>query len=452
MLEMLNCNTCHRDYESGKFCGECGSALIEKMAILNESCPNCGYEEINLAKFCPECGENLQAALNTKKTPANTRQCPKCDSENSNEEWKFCQVCGYKNALFNASDSSVVKQNEKIDMDKCSREMLIELATSGHLAAQKALVEQYDDENDEINTFYWLQKAAMQEDAEMQFTLGSCHYTGACTEQNYSKALEWFEKAASQGHPQALCAIGLVFDEGYGVKQNKKKAHDYYLQAADKGDVDASFYLGLLLADEDYREYDDAKAFEYLKMAADAEHCAAQLVVSQWYFGGRGTKQSFNDAGDYLIKSMNSSEKSKEEILGEFIDSCATYFHDDSSFYVYSKVPEAKMNNAMGTFLRPFRKPGAIGNEEIKLFCDNTLLGSAKSGIAMSSKHIAWKEDFDNTIYFKEYTWTGFSELSVSDAQIELKDGTTITVICGDNAKRWALAELLVILHKASLE
>ena len=39
-------------YEKGKFCMECGQALINK-------CPNCGVEVPQGGKFCLECGTKL---------------------------------------------------------------------------------------------------------------------------------------------------------------------------------------------------------------------------------------------------------------------------------------------------------------------------------------------------------------------------------------------------------
>lgn len=47
------CPSCGKKTAKGKFCSECGAALVSK-------CPQCGAELPNGAKFCFECGEKLQ--------------------------------------------------------------------------------------------------------------------------------------------------------------------------------------------------------------------------------------------------------------------------------------------------------------------------------------------------------------------------------------------------------
>ena len=52
----LVCPNCGKQYESGKFCLECGTKLQEVTPEL--VCPSCGYKAKN-GKFCPECGAKL---------------------------------------------------------------------------------------------------------------------------------------------------------------------------------------------------------------------------------------------------------------------------------------------------------------------------------------------------------------------------------------------------------
>ena len=46
------CPSCGKPTPTGKFCIECGTALVQK-------CPNCGSDLPAGSKFCPECGEKL---------------------------------------------------------------------------------------------------------------------------------------------------------------------------------------------------------------------------------------------------------------------------------------------------------------------------------------------------------------------------------------------------------
>lgn len=60
-----------------KFCGSCGSKLIETVI-----CPHCGKENSGEMKFCGECGSPLDAL-----------KCPSCGFENK-PGMKFCGKCG----------------------------------------------------------------------------------------------------------------------------------------------------------------------------------------------------------------------------------------------------------------------------------------------------------------------------------------------------------------------
>ena len=61
---MKICPNCHKEYESGKFCLECGTALTEKQDAGN-ICPECGTQNASDAKFCEECGHRLGESAST---------------------------------------------------------------------------------------------------------------------------------------------------------------------------------------------------------------------------------------------------------------------------------------------------------------------------------------------------------------------------------------------------
>ena len=56
----MYCPDCNQHFDSGKFCPECGTKLVERVIMY---CPNCNTEHDS--KFCPECGtrfpENKEA-------------------------------------------------------------------------------------------------------------------------------------------------------------------------------------------------------------------------------------------------------------------------------------------------------------------------------------------------------------------------------------------------------
>ena len=52
----LICPDCGSQYDTGKFCMQCGGKLQEVVPEL--VCPSCGYKAKS-GKFCPECGTKL---------------------------------------------------------------------------------------------------------------------------------------------------------------------------------------------------------------------------------------------------------------------------------------------------------------------------------------------------------------------------------------------------------
>ena len=63
----LVCPNCGKQYESGKFCLECGTKLQEVTPEL--VCPSCGYKA-KFGKFCPECGTKLTEQIDAPKEPS----------------------------------------------------------------------------------------------------------------------------------------------------------------------------------------------------------------------------------------------------------------------------------------------------------------------------------------------------------------------------------------------
>lgn len=76
------CPNCHATVANGKFCPECGKALIEETT----KCIKCGITIKKGSKFCPECGESQIVKEAT---------CHKCGMKISTNT-KFCPECGEK--------------------------------------------------------------------------------------------------------------------------------------------------------------------------------------------------------------------------------------------------------------------------------------------------------------------------------------------------------------------
>jgi len=71
------CPACDLDGLPGRFCSECGGALVELVL----PCANCGNEDVS-GNYCNMCGN-----------PLNEASCPNCKAPN--QDGKFCGKCGH---------------------------------------------------------------------------------------------------------------------------------------------------------------------------------------------------------------------------------------------------------------------------------------------------------------------------------------------------------------------
>ncbi len=81
----------------------------------------------------------------------------------------------------------------------------------------------------------WYHLAAMQGDAEAQFSLGRMYENGKGSTQDYKKAVEWYRLAAKQGYADAQDFLGTMFRLERGVTQDFVRAHMWYNLAAAQG-------------------------------------------------------------------------------------------------------------------------------------------------------------------------------------------------------------------------
>ena len=86
----------------------------------------------------------------------------------------------------------------------------------------------------------WLRRAADQEHAQAQYTLGLIYYNlgliylkGYGVAQDPRQAAVWYRRAADQGHVDAQYNLGLMYYKGYGVVKDGKEAAAWFRRAAD---------------------------------------------------------------------------------------------------------------------------------------------------------------------------------------------------------------------------
>ena len=61
--------------------------------------------------------------------------------------------------------------------------------------------------------------------------------------QDYTQAVDWYRKAAEQNEAAAQYSLGLMYEQGTGVPRNLTEASRWYQLAAKNGDPDAKAAL-----------------------------------------------------------------------------------------------------------------------------------------------------------------------------------------------------------------
>jgi hypothetical protein len=80
----------------------------------------------------------------------------------------------------------------------------------------------------------WYRKAAEQNLADAQHSLGFCYDQGQGVEKDYAEAVKWYRKAAEQNYTAAQHILGVAYAKGEGVEKDYAEAYAYYNLAAAK--------------------------------------------------------------------------------------------------------------------------------------------------------------------------------------------------------------------------
>src|SRR2546430_439433 len=99
---------------------------------------------------------------------------------------------------------------------------------------------------DEAEAVKWFRKAAEQNVADAQFSLGVCYDNGRGVTKDEVEAEKWWLHAAGQSEDEAQYNLGVCYDSGEGVPKDEVEAHKWWLLAAGQGNDDAKYNMTIV--------------------------------------------------------------------------------------------------------------------------------------------------------------------------------------------------------------
>ena len=98
---------------------------------------------------------------------------------------------------------------------------------------------------DPVEAAKWVRKAAEQNLANAQYSLGLCYYKGEGVTKDQAEAVKWYRKAAEQNYAKAQHNLGFCYAHGEGVAKDQVEAVKWYRKAAEQNLAEAQRTLGV---------------------------------------------------------------------------------------------------------------------------------------------------------------------------------------------------------------
>lgn len=149
---------------------------------------------------------------------------------------------------------------------------------------------------DKTEAVLWYERAAVQNNAEAQYSLANCYASGEGTQQNFGKALYWYEKATANGNAEAANTLGCYYYYGKGTAKIPEKAVELFLMSAQAGNSDAQYNYGECCYNGISMLKNPAEAVVWYKKSASQGNPYAQYSLGWCHYFGEGVMQDYNTA------------------------------------------------------------------------------------------------------------------------------------------------------------
>src|SRR6266436_2993486 len=121
---------------------------------------------------------------------------------------------------------------------------------------------------DEAEAVKWFRKAAEQNVADAQFSLGVCYANGRGVAEDDAESVKWFRKAAEQNYARAQYNLGVRYTNGRGVAKDDAESVKWFRKAAEQNDAGAQDAFGVRYASGEGVAKDEIEAYKWWLLAA----------------------------------------------------------------------------------------------------------------------------------------------------------------------------------------
>lgn len=184
---------------------------------------------------------------------------------------------------------------------------------------------------------YWYQKSAIQGNEWAMGSIGYCYANGEGVELNYTQAVEWWKKSANLGNANACNSLGVCYQFGDGVEKDFDQAFYWFSKATEKGNPYGQYNLADCYYNGEGVQQDYGQAFLLYYMAAESGMSEAQNSLAECYYNGIGTDQNFEQAVYWYTKAAN---QNNSKAIKKLPSACALLKDYDNMRYWYQKANE----------------------------------------------------------------------------------------------------------------
>ena len=373
----LICPDCGTQYDSGKFCQECGAKLQEVVPEL--VCPSCGYKAKS-GKFCPECGAKLTEQIPAMDSAASAEMPKRTFNERDPRFAKFYDKKGFPRAI---------PQEERA----VAKEELIPYAEQGVAEAKmllsSILLDEYKNSNDTdtlLKCESLIHEAENSGDKFAYYIMGMFYlvkgdsnnidegekrilelynenqdgdsaqllaelYAYSDEKRDYQKAFEYATIAAEEDEDSGYQVLGALYLNGWGVEKDLDMALENYTQAAALGDEVSMNQIGYIYLGQEGSEPNPEQAFYWFNEASKKGDDTGMYNLGCCYREGFGVEADAETAAEWFKKSADLGNVSAMKDLGDYYQAILLDNKKAKRWYTKAaEVGDAEAQNKLSVF------------------------------------------------------------------------------------------------------